>query len=140
MAARVYQTGGPVQAAAYNDRLLEPILELFDLGGALCTPIVIGGRLWGSAGVAFAAGARIPSDAGERLVRFGELVAVAIANAEAWKAVTHQPATDPVTGLANHRTFHERLNLEVARAARHGRVVVVEGVADVGEDLSHAAV
>jgi diguanylate cyclase (GGDEF)-like protein len=124
-AARVYQTGEPVQAAAYADRWIEPILEKFDLGGALCTPIVIGGRLWGSAGVAFAAGTSIPSHARERLARFGELVAVAIANAEAWKTVTHQAATDPVTGLANHRTFHERLNSEVERAARHGRALSV---------------
>ena len=30
-------------------------------------------------------------------------------------------ATDPLTGLANHRVFHERLRAEVERARRHGR-------------------
>lgn len=30
-------------------------------------------------------------------------------------------AVDPLTGLANHRTFHERLSAEVERARRHGR-------------------
>ncbi len=30
-------------------------------------------------------------------------------------------AIDPLTGLANHRTFHERLSAEVERARRHGR-------------------
>ncbi|MHB1571561.1 MAG: sensor domain-containing diguanylate cyclase [Solirubrobacteraceae bacterium] len=29
--------------------------------------------------------------------------------------------TDPLTGLANHRAFHERLGSEAARAMRHGR-------------------
>jgi len=29
--------------------------------------------------------------------------------------------TDPLTGLANHRSFHERLGFEAARAVRHGR-------------------
>jgi diguanylate cyclase (GGDEF)-like protein/putative nucleotidyltransferase with HDIG domain len=32
-----------------------------------------------------------------------------------------QALTDPLTGLPNHRRFHERLGAEVARAARHGR-------------------
>ncbi len=29
--------------------------------------------------------------------------------------------TDPLTGLANHRAFHERLGAEAARSRRHGR-------------------
>jgi diguanylate cyclase (GGDEF)-like protein len=32
-----------------------------------------------------------------------------------------QAATDPLTGIANRRTFHERLTDEVARADRYGR-------------------
>ena len=34
-------------------------------------------------------------------------------------------ARDPLTGLPNHRVFHERLEAEVARAARHGRALSV---------------
>ena len=41
-------------------------------------------------------------------------------------------AIDPLTGLANHRTFHERLSTEVERARRHGR-----GLALVLMDLDH---
>ncbi len=59
-AARVYQSGGPVQVAAYDDRTSEPILERFDLGGALAAPVVIGGRLWGSAGVGIRSGHERP--------------------------------------------------------------------------------
>ena len=32
---------------------------------------------------------------------------------------------DPLTGLANHRAFHERLAVEVSRAQRHGRPLSV---------------
>ncbi len=41
-------------------------------------------------------------------------------------------ARDPLTGLPNHRVFHERLEVEVARAARHGRPLSVALI-----DLDH---
>lgn len=34
-------------------------------------------------------------------------------------------ARDPLTGLPNHRVFHERLEAEVARATRHGRALSI---------------
>jgi diguanylate cyclase (GGDEF)-like protein/PAS domain S-box-containing protein len=88
--------------------------------GAVAAPVLVEGHLWGSVGLAFA---DVPPPAGaeERLARFSDLVAVAIANAEAWDALRRQAATDPLTGLANHRTFHDRLQTEVERAHRYGR-------------------
>jgi diguanylate cyclase (GGDEF)-like protein len=43
-----------------------------------------------------------------------------------------QALTDPLTGLANHRRFHERLRIEVARAQRHGRPLTLALI-----DLDH---
>ena len=43
-----------------------------------------------------------------------------------------QAARDPLTGLPNHRVFHERLASEVARAIRHGRALSIALV-----DLDH---
>lgn len=121
-AAKVYQTGAAVLISGYADRS-EPIVERFALGGAVGAPVLLGGRLWGAVSAAFPAGAAIPDRVLERLSRFAELVAVAISNAQAWETVTHQAATDSLTGLANHRTFHERLRSEFERAARHGRAI-----------------
>ncbi len=51
---------------------------------------------------------------------------------ESLAAAEQMAAVDPLTGLANHRTFHERLAAEVGRAKRTGR-----GVALVLMDLDH---
>jgi diguanylate cyclase (GGDEF)-like protein/PAS domain S-box-containing protein len=51
---------------------------------------------------------------------------------ESLAAAEEMAAIDPLTGLANHRTFHERLAAEVGRATRTGR-----GVALVLLDLDH---
>ncbi|MGP0047744.1 MAG: diguanylate cyclase [Solirubrobacteraceae bacterium] len=122
-AAKVYHTRGAVLIPGYDERWTEPIVETFVLGGAVGAPVFLGGRLWGAVNAAFPRSSTIPEGAQERLFRFAELVAVAIANAEAWETITHQASTDPLTGLANYRTFHERLRSEFERAGRHGRAI-----------------
>ncbi len=126
-AARVHETSGPVLIAGHGGVSTEPLLEAFAVGGAVGgavgAPIFIGGSLWGAVATAFPASAAIPDRAEERLSRFAQLIAVAIANAQAWETVTHQAATDPLTGLANYRAFHKHLCEEVERASRHGRAL-----------------
>jgi diguanylate cyclase (GGDEF)-like protein len=123
--AQVFRTGAPVRLSGYVGRGEEPVLETHDLGVALCVPIMVAGQLWGTVGVAFGEEVPLQVDAEARLVTFAELVAVAISNAAAWQTLTEQATTDAVTGLANHRIFHERLRIEVRRAARHGRALSV---------------
>jgi diguanylate cyclase (GGDEF)-like protein/PAS domain S-box-containing protein len=123
-AAAVYRTGAPVRIEGYPPGPRDPVIEAFGLTGAVCAPISVGGLLWGSVGGSFA-GASVPTGAETRLARFAELVSVAVANAEAWDALARQAATDPVTGLANHRAFYDRLRAEVVRARRQGKALSV---------------
>jgi len=53
----------------------------------------------------------------ELAVRFGDAAALAIDNAHARASLELQAQTDPLTGLWNHRSFHERLRTEVVRAS-----------------------
>jgi diguanylate cyclase (GGDEF)-like protein len=52
---------------------------------------------------------------------FADLVGVAVSADEARRELAVRAATDPLTGLANRRTFDERLEAELSRARRHGR-------------------
>jgi len=57
----------------------------------------------------------------ERLERFAGLIALAVTASEAQARLVSLATRDDLTGLANKRAFRERLELEVRRAARHGR-------------------
>jgi diguanylate cyclase (GGDEF)-like protein len=49
---------------------------------------------------------------------FGDAAALALDNAQIRARLEHQAQTDPLTGLYNHRLFHERLRGELNRASR----------------------
>jgi diguanylate cyclase (GGDEF)-like protein len=49
---------------------------------------------------------------------FGDAAALALDNAQVRARLEHQAQTDSLTGLYNHRNFHERLRAELMRAGR----------------------
>jgi signal transduction histidine kinase len=83
--AEVHRTGRAVRMSGrYWESLDRPVAETLAGLGIRCTvasPIVVEGLLWGTVNVA--SEEELPADAESRLDRFGELVAIAIANAEA---------------------------------------------------------
>jgi diguanylate cyclase (GGDEF)-like protein len=58
--------------------------------------------------------------------RFGDAAALALDNAQVRARLEREAQTDPLTGLHNHRAFHERLRAELQRASRaHDTVAVL---------------
>jgi diguanylate cyclase (GGDEF)-like protein len=57
--------------------------------------------------------------------RFADAAALALDNAQVRARLEHQAQTDSLTGLYNHRHFHERLRAELARAGRTGDTVAL---------------
>ena len=97
--------------------------------GAAAVPVVVAGELWGTIGLGTSDPRLLDAAMLERLAGFGDLVAVAVANAEAWEALTRRAVTDPLTGVGNRRAFYDALAREVEWARRHERdlsVVLVD--------------
>jgi diguanylate cyclase (GGDEF)-like protein len=98
--------GSPVQQLGYRCSVI--------------APVVVGERTWGILAVVAASPAGLATEAEERLSAFCYLLATSIANTEHRADLATQAVSDPLTGLVNHRFFHERLKIEVGRAIRHG--------------------
>jgi diguanylate cyclase (GGDEF)-like protein len=107
-------------------------------------PVWVNGALWGMLAAVKNVPHTLSKDADERLSAFADLLGTAIANTEDRAALARQASSDPLTGLANHRTFHERLRNEVRRAQRHGRpltlaVLDVDNFKHVNDVAGHEA-
>jgi diguanylate cyclase (GGDEF)-like protein len=122
-----YSAIGTVLATRCTARVAPGAPSVFrhQLGERVATPIEIGGRLWGVIALGATRDDPFAPDIEERIERFAELVTLAIGNAEARAQLVAQATTDPLTGVANHGAFHERLIDEVARARRHCRPLAV---------------
>nr|WP_221380290.1 GAF domain-containing protein [Actinoplanes polyasparticus] len=84
----------------------------FGVGSSVSVPIIVNGRLWGALGVVNE-GRRLPADTEERLGKFAELVASALANVEAHAALEH---------FAARQAALRRVAELVARGAALGEV------------------
>jgi diguanylate cyclase (GGDEF)-like protein len=97
------------------------------LGGesSIISPIKLADRAWGFLAIVSADPLGLTAEHERRLTEFGDLIATAVAHIEDRAALAAQAATDPLTGVANHRTFHERLTADLTRARRYGGPVSV---------------
>jgi diguanylate cyclase (GGDEF)-like protein len=93
----------------------------------ITVPLIARGALKGALNIY-----RIGEDAGfaehefELAKWFGDAAALAIDNAQIRARLEHLAQTDSLTGLYNHRFFHERLRVELTRASRsHDPVAIV---------------
>jgi signal transduction histidine kinase len=92
--AAVRDTGEPQRIHRY-DALVGPIGERmtsFGYGSATAAPIKLGGAVWGALVAAAARGAPLPEGAERRLTDFAELVAQALANADAYRKLADSRA------------------------------------------------
>jgi diguanylate cyclase (GGDEF)-like protein/putative nucleotidyltransferase with HDIG domain len=91
------------------------------LASAVAVPVRVAGRTWGVLGAISDERGALRPRAEARLEALAELVGLALSNADARRQLEEQATSDALTGLANHRAFHERLRTEVGRARRYER-------------------
>ena len=138
---RVHETGTPQR----DDGGLDAASQWGRLGcrAHVAAPVLVGGGLWGAVSLGWLEAT--PKPTVERdLADFTDLAALAVGNAASRARLADQASRDPLTGLLNHRSFHERLNDEVARARRYDRalslaVLDVDGFKPVNDAQGHQA-
>jgi signal transduction histidine kinase len=82
--ARVAETGRTIRIDLENEPLdLQEHMVAMRVSSAVAAPIVVSGRLWGATSITIDGAERFPPDVETRLEKFTNLVAVALANAEA---------------------------------------------------------
>jgi signal transduction histidine kinase len=90
IAAMVADSGQPARMDSHDTAVgdVAALIRGLGLGGGVGAPIIVESRLWGVAVVGFGPTEPLPPDAEQRVGEFTELVATAIANAEAHAALT----------------------------------------------------
>ena len=131
--------------AARRDTDDPPVTTPEGVRGAVASPIVVEGRLWG----AIAAGSRrgrLPDDSEQRLADFTELVATAIANAESRAELTTSRARIVAAADQARRRIERDLHdgaqqrlVSLALQLRAARAAVPSGFGDLAADLDRAA-
>ncbi|HZA19326.1 MAG TPA: GAF domain-containing protein [Actinomycetota bacterium] len=107
-----------------NDARLDPRAEQVpgtpeEQESLICVPLVSRGKIKGALNI-YRVGSQASFSHAEFELgkRFADVAALALDNAQIRVALEHQAQTDSLTGLFNHRFFHERLRAELTRASR----------------------
>jgi diguanylate cyclase (GGDEF)-like protein/PAS domain S-box-containing protein len=119
---RAITAGQPIRSTA-ADGTISKVFGAAGCQAAFAVPIYAGGRLWGGLITTSTDPNAYTGDDARRQIELSELTGQAIGNFEAQEQLVRQAASDPLTGLVNHRTFHETMHAAVARAQSSGGVL-----------------
>ena len=109
--ARVALTGRTARIDLENEPPdLQERMVAAGVSSAVAAPIVVSGRLWGSTSITIDGAERFPRDAETRLEKFTNLVAVAVANAEALEQLTASRARIVQAGDAERQRLERNLH------------------------------
>ena len=109
---KVWQTGSPARVDRYEDArgpLAETMHEL-GYGGAVAAPVSVGGRAWGALASASTSDQPLPDGVERRLCDFADLVAQALANADAYEKLAASRARLVEVGDAERRRLERNLH------------------------------
>jgi diguanylate cyclase (GGDEF)-like protein len=121
------------EAQLVNDAHLDPRVKTVpgtpddEPESLISVPLVARGAVKGALNVyRLGPGAHFSQEEFELAKRFGDAAALALDNAQVRAALELQAQTDSLTGLYNHRYFHDRLRSELNRASRtHDSIAVL---------------
>ena len=92
----------------------------------IAVPLIARGRVKGALNIYRVGLKEFSEEEFSLAVRFGDAAALALDNAHVRASLELQAQTDPLTGLWNHRAFHERLRNELVRtSSERGSVALV---------------
>jgi signal transduction histidine kinase len=108
----VARTGRPARSDNPEDRSgpIAALVRRFGITSTVGTPIVVEGRLWGGMSVSSKQTEPLPPDTESRIVAFAELVATAIANAEARTELAASRARVVATADETRRRLERNLH------------------------------
>lgn len=110
----------------------------------ICVPLVHRREVVGVLKVYSAVAHNFSDDDVEALELLTDLIAAHISHATHFEMEAHDSRHDALTGLANRRSYQERLAVEISRATRHGHplslcLLDLDGFKAVNDRLGHAA-
>ena len=83
----------------------------------IAVPLIARGSIKGALNIYRVGSGEFTEEEFRLAVRFGDAAALALDNAHTRASLELQAQTDPLTGLWNHRSFHERLRKEIVRVS-----------------------
>jgi len=110
--AKVLRSGSPQRVDRYERAggTLAETLRSFGYRAAVAAPVNVGGRLWGALGAATRSDDPLPEGLEQRLCDFAELVAQALANADAYEQLAASRARIVEAGDAERRRLERNLH------------------------------